>query len=147
MNPLLDAALKYREKGFSVIPCSNDKKPLVPWLPYQQKCATDEEVRQWWAKYPDANVGIITGKISGITVIDFDSQEAIDYFLTNFKGTTPCVDTPRGMHAYFQYEEGTRNTVKVNGLDIDVRSDGGYVIAPPSINADGKPYRWLQEDF
>jgi putative DNA primase/helicase len=147
MNSLLEAALKYQVKGLSVIPCAKDKKPLISWLPYQTNRASVAQIQEWWDKYPGANVGIITGKISGITVIDLDSQEAIDYFLANFKGTTPCVDTPRGMHAYFQYEEGTRNTVKVNGLDIDVRSDGGYVIAPPSVNAEGKLYRWLQEDF
>ena len=143
-SAMLIAALQYREKGFSVIPCGKDKTPLIKWLPHQEKRATEEEIRQWWAKWPNANIGIITGKISGITVLDFDSQEGVENFLANFKGVTPCVDTPRGMHAYFAYEDGIRNTVKVNGFDIDVRSDGGYVIAPPSVNAEGKQYKWIR---
>jgi len=139
----LNHALDYLKAGYSVIPVGPDKKPLFSWKEFQDRKATEDEAAGWYSRNPGANVGIVTGRISGITVLDFDSQAAVDYFLENSKGETPCSDTPRGMHAIYAYEEGTRNTVKVNGLDIDVRSDGGYIVAPPSINAEGKPYRWL----
>lgn len=160
-NPstLLECALQYCKKGLSVIPImgptytygetekektDNSKKPLVSWLPYQKERATEAQIREWWHKWPQANVGIVTGAISGITVFDFDSPETVEYFLANPKGETPYDDTPRGGHSFYAYNEAAKTTVKVGGLDIDVRNDGGYVIVPPSINIEGKQYRWIQ---
>ena len=80
----LKAALEYRNVyGFSVIPLnpSSDpekgKKPLVSWMPYQKARASEEEIREWWRKWPQAMVGIITGKLSGVMVLDGDSDESI----------------------------------------------------------------------
>lgn len=145
MNDCCQHALKYLKAGCSVIPCGKDKRPLISWLPYQEKRATEDEISEWWAKTPDANIAIITGKVSGITVVDCDSNDAAGKFRSIYKGETPTVKTPRGTHYYFKYAEGVRNTVKVAGLDLDVRGDGGYVIAPPSINGEGVGYRWLKE--
>jgi hypothetical protein len=142
MPSTLEAALEYYEMGLSVIPLKKDKRPLISWLPYQQKRASTDEIREWWNKYPQANVGIVTGAISDIIVLDCDSQEAIDSFRSRYKGLTPVAKTPRGMHFYFKYEEGIRNTVKIGNLDMDLRGEGGYVVAPPSINGDGKKYTW-----
>lgn len=140
---MLEAALDYQKRGYSVIPVAKDKKPLISWREYQDRIATPEEIKSWFQKTPDANIGIVTGPISNLTVIDCDSQEAITAVRTIYKGTTPTVKTPKGLHYYFKYAEGTRNTVKVQGLDLDVRSEGGYVVAPPSINAEGKQYSFL----
>lgn len=75
----LDALLTYSQQCFSVIPIApRDKKPLIPWEEYQRRLATPEEIQAWWARWPDANVGIVTGVISGLVVIDLDSQEAKD---------------------------------------------------------------------
>lgn len=77
MSELLSAALSYVKQGFSVIPIqAREKRPLIPWEQYQDRTATDEEIKTWWAKWPDANVEIVTGKISGLVVIDLDSVEA-----------------------------------------------------------------------
>jgi len=141
---MLAAALKYQEMNLSVIPVGKDKTPLVSWREFQDRRASKDEIVNWWTKNPDANVGIVTGEISGITVVDCDSAEAITAFRTNYKGETPTVKTPRGTHYYFKYEKGTRNTVKIGGLDLDLRSSGGYVVAPPSINKELLPYRWLK---
>lgn len=138
-----DQAPALLRAGLSVIPVGPDKKPLIQWAPFQRERASEEQLREWAQRYPHANIGIVTGEISGLTVFDFDDQKAVDFFLQNFKGETPCVDTPKGLHAYFRYD-GSRNTTKVNGLAIDVRSDGGYVVAPPSVNTEGKMYRWHQ---
>lgn len=140
---ILDEALKYSQKGLSVIPIAKDKTPLVPWKEYQERRATEDEIKQWWVKSPNANVGIVTGKISGITVLDCDSTEAIEAFQSIYKGYTVTAQTPRGVHYYFQYKEGTRNTVKIKGIDLDLRSEGGYVVAPPSISSDGLPYSFI----
>lgn len=139
---MINQAIEYAKRGLSIIPCSADKKPLISWLPYQDKRATEDEIRIWWGKYPKANIGIVTGLISGITVLDCDSDDAISKFQEVYKGTTACAKTPRGLHYYFKYEPGVRNTVKIAGLDLDLRGDGGYVVAPPSVNSEGLSYTW-----
>ena len=138
---MLDEALRYRNMNLSVIPVGKDKRPLIPWKEYQERHATLEEITKWFSD-TDANIGIVTGKISGIAVLDCDSQDAINKFRETYTGLTPAVRTPRGMHFYYKYEEGVRNTVKVGNLDMDVRGEGGYVLAPPSVNAQGQAYSW-----
>ena len=98
----------------------------------------------WYKKWPDMNIGIVTGKISNLTVIDCDSQEAIESFYAGYNGKTPNVKTPHGMHFYFQYQEGVRNTARLTE-HIDVRSEGGYVVAPPSVNGEGTAYRFIND--
>ena len=72
------AALLYRDKGFSVIPVKGNKKPYIPWTEFQERKATVEEIEQWWKKWPGANVGIVTGKISGVVVkADPETGEAL----------------------------------------------------------------------
>lgn len=145
-NVTLEKALRYLNLGFSVIPCSKNKKPLIPWQPYQHKLASEDEVQGWWDKYPDASVGIVTGKISGICVIDIDSAEGMagikEYLPDGL--LTPSCQTPRGgMHLYFKMpDEDLRNNA---GLipGVDFRGEGGYVVAPPSVNGTGKGYSWL----
>lgn len=138
---MLEAALEYQKKGLSIIPVGKDKKPLISWKDYQERHATTEELNRWFSN-PEANIAIVTGKISGITVLDCDSQDAINRFRMMYTGLTPAVKTPRGMHFYYKYQEGVRNTVRVGNLDMDVRGEGGYVLAPPSINAQGQEYKW-----
>lgn len=79
MSELLTAALSYHKQGFSVIPLqAREKKPLIAWEEYQSRRAGEEEIRAWWSKWPDANVGVVTGAVSGLVVIDLDSVEAKD---------------------------------------------------------------------
>lgn len=140
----MDAALDYLNRGLSILPLAKDKKPLIQWQEFQTRQPTELEVRQWFKQWPDMNIGIVTGKLSGLTVIDCDSQLAIEYFYSGYKGKTPNVKTPRGMHFYFKYQEGVRNTAKLTE-HIDVRSEGGYVVAPPSVNGEGNAYRFIND--
>ncbi len=146
-NRLLESALTYVQKFcFSVIPVKPDKKPLIKWEPYQKRKATEEEVKTWWTHNPGANVGIITGSISDICVIDVDQPEegmkALSEYLESAK--IPTVSTPRGgFHLYFRIPEKTlpNNARLIPGCDF--RGEGGYIIAPPSRNGTGKGYQWL----
>lgn len=149
---MLKAALYYKNKfGFSVIPIAPGKKspPLVEWEEFQNRKATDEEITEWWTKTPDANIAIITGKISNLAVVDFDKYDpkysedtALEYFPDTI--LTPSVATPGGgTHLYFQSpNEGLRNNARALP-GIDLRAEGGYVAAPPSVNGNGKRYEWL----
>ena len=83
--------------------------------------------------------------MSGITVIDADSADGIEALQEFLPDTLlmPAVKTPKGQHFYFQYEPGIANQVRII-KDTDVRNDGGYVVAPPSINEAGSPYTWIE---
>lgn len=142
---MLEAALRYRRRGFSVIPCKKDKRPLIKWEPYQFNKPSEDEIRQWWTKWPDANIAIACGPVSGVDVLDCDSQEAFDVLNDFYLGesfSTPTVKTPKGRHLYFKHRSGLTNAVRaVKGTDI--RTHGGYVIAPPSKNGENTPYYWF----
>ena len=80
----LKAALYYLSLGFSVIPVSQDKKPLIDWKRYQEELPTEAVIRRWWSNWPDANIGLICGKISGIDVLDIDSEEGLDMVISEY---------------------------------------------------------------
>jgi hypothetical protein len=141
----LDNALKYAERGFSVIPCGSDKKPLVKWEPYQKRKSTKEEIFEWWTKHPKASIAIITGHVSDVSVIDIDEPSGIDavsQYLPSCR--VPTAKTPGGgLHLYFKTPQRPlpNNSRLIPGCDF--RGEGGYIIAPPSVNAEGKAYEWL----
>ena len=145
MTQMLKAALWYRkDRGYSVIPISEGKKPLIKWQQYQKEKPSLEQIQEWWSgKFKGANIGIVTGTISNLTVVDIDSQqgrEAIED-ITPESMLTPTANSPSGgEHRYFRYEEGIGNAVRFLS-DCDIRSEGGYIIAPPSENGRGK-YAW-----
>jgi hypothetical protein len=135
-NNILSHALQYAEAGYSVIPVNtNSKKPLIKWTPYQTKRATPEEITEWFSKWPDAGIGLVTGKISNLFVIDADTPEAIAWVESQLPESLVCpiAETPRGgRHYYFSYE-GCSLTVGTQIFPgVDYRGEGGYIIAPPS---------------
>jgi hypothetical protein len=150
-NIFLTTALHYRDIGLSVIPVKfRDKKPIIPWQEFQKRIASTEEINEWWRKYPSANVGIVTGKVSGIFVVDLDkyapdySEEVFNkYFPENI--ICPTASTARGgQHLYFSYPENSNISIGARNVDgIDFRGEGGFVVAPPSIGENGKPYLWV----
>src|SRR5215831_3135978 len=108
MSDILTAALSYRWERFSVIPIQpRGKTPLIRWEPYQKQRGTEEKIKVWWTKWPDANVGIVTGVVSELVVIDLDSAEARDKlkeFLPSFDLTkVPRSRTGKGWQLFFQH--------------------------------------------
>lgn len=143
----LEAALAYSDKSFSVIPIRPDKKPFIQWQDFQKRRATKEEIKKWFSQWPKANVGIVTGGISGVFVVDCDSQEAYEKIQAMLPECflTAIVKTPRGYHLYFAYaSEKTISNAAGILPGVDVRAEGGYIIAPPSINGEGKAYQWME---
>ena len=141
----MDAALEYAELGWSVIPLSSTQKnPLVKWKKYQTEHATDTQIVDWFEKWPDADVGIVTGAISGLCVVDADNETSRLRAIAEGYESPIKVQTKRGWHYYFKHPmdgviRGPRSGVQAgkhwideNGLDF--RGDGSYVKAPPSTN-------------
>jgi len=143
---LLEAAQKYSAR-FPVIPIKPDKKPFIPWADYQKRLATPGEVRGFWTKYPEAMIGIVTGGISGLLVVDCDTAEGYAAVQEHLPDSLliPTASTPRGgRHLYFAMPGDKNLTVGAGVLPgVDFRGEGGYIIAPPSSNGTGKAYVWL----
>jgi hypothetical protein len=140
---LLETANYYHGIGFSVIPLKpRDKTPLINWTEFQKRRSTQEERTSWFASGLN-NIGIVTGAISGVDVVDFDTMESMKNHL-DFIRSTPVSKTGKGCHALVQHQEGIRNFQKRDDMPgIDLRADGGYIVAPPSIHPNGKQYSWL----
>lgn len=146
---LLEFAKDYLARGFSVIPLvEQEKKPAIAWKEYQTNAPTQEQVEKWFPPGSHRGVGIVTGCISGIVVLDFDSPEAFQHGKRLGLPPTPMVRTKRGFHCYFQIPQGMEipNFQGRKDLpEIDLRGDGGYVVAPPSLFSDGMgQYRWIE---
>lgn len=71
---MVNSALAYGAREWSEIPMQPcGKRPLVAWREYRQRVAGEDEIVRWFRRWPDANVGVVTGRISGIVVVDVDT--------------------------------------------------------------------------
>jgi hypothetical protein len=132
------AAADYRRRGWSVLRLKG-KIPAEPWAEYQQRRMALEEIEE----SPWPGVGIVTGAVSGIVVLDADSPEAVEELTRRGHPATPMVKTARGVHAYFQHPGGELPTRIGLGNGLDLKGDGGYVVAPPSKHPSGSVYEWI----
>jgi putative DNA primase/helicase len=143
---MLEAALKYAARGFPVFPCRG-KRPRTA-KGFHDATTDTATIRAWWAQWPNANIGIPTGRVSGLAVVDVDAEGLPQLAnLERFHGRVPQTVTARtgggGRHLIFRYREGFRTSAGVIARGIDTRGDGGYIIAPPSIHpTTGMPYEW-----
>ena len=149
---LVNEAIKYAELGFAVFPVRQNKAPFTPHGCKDAK--TDiRAIKAWWKRYPDANIGIATGSASGgIVVIDIDIDEDKgvygDESLREWErenGELPetwrAITGRGGYHIYYRSDEKIKNTTNLYP-GIDIRGEGGYVVAPPSIHQNGTCYQW-----
>lgn len=141
-----EAALKYLLKGWPIIPINpTTKKPcLESWKEFQNRLPTEEEVRDWWTKWPWANIGLVTGKISRVSVVDVDPRHGGS--IEGLPETVKSQTGGGGFHYFYQYNPAvySRNGI---GEGRDLKSDGGYVILPPSTHASGNKYKWITPPF
>jgi hypothetical protein len=160
---MLASALDYASVGWHVIPlhhpledggCSCRRNCESPYKHPRTRnglddATTDEAtIQRWWGRGPWSNIGIVTGARSGIVVLDVDGPEGLDNWdeLEQRHGSTPSsflVTTPRGgIHLYLAHP-GRRvpNSAGKLARNVDVRGDGGYVVAPPSRSAGGRGWR------
>jgi hypothetical protein len=145
------AARRYLARGWSLLPLrKHDKRPLISWEHLQIERPTEQDVAEWFRRWPDANVGIVTGEISNLIVLDIDPKHGGDATLERLErkfrplsDTVEAVTGGGGRHLYFAHPGGlTRNRAGL-AQGIDLRGDGGYVVAPPSIHPSGQPYEWV----
>jgi archaellum biogenesis ATPase FlaH len=135
-SPIYTTAKTYLEKKMSIIPVGKDKRPLVAWAEYQNRIATIQELDKWFTDFEYINIAIVTGKISGYTVVDVENGGKYD----DLPPTLTSKTGGGGVHLFYKYCEGIKNLVRVREF-MDIRNDGGYVIVPPSTTDKGT-YEW-----
>lgn len=168
-NPILTAALDYARRGAPVFPCSPvNKQPLVagdkdgngqtiPNTGGLYKATTDEaQIAAWWQRWPSAMIGVPAGRRSGFWGVDPDAPENEGDKDGRVEWAQICAEhlwTPRththltpggGRHLLFKWRDDKpigNSTGQIKGRGIHVRGEGGYLIFPPSIAANGKAYQ------
>ncbi len=147
-NIMLQWALYYQKMGLSIIPV-REKIPLIKWAKYQKEKASEEEIKQWWLQWPNADIGMVTGKASKRLVLDVDGSEGTIF--CSGKGIdlikSPKVKTKKGYQIHFSLPEiQAKTTLAALEKEIDTRGEGGYVKLPPSQFSDGSGcYEWETE--
>lgn len=170
MSLLGDAATLYAGYGWHVFPlhsitddgctcgraldeCASPGKHPRTRNGLKDATTRDSAIRAWWTRWPDANVGVRTGAISSIVVIDIDAGKDGFTSLARLEVdhgesliTKEAETGSGGAHLFYQHpDQELGNTASKLGLGIDTRGDGGYVVAPPSRHASGGWYRWFQD--
>lgn len=168
---LLDSARAYGARGWAVMPvhsiegghctcpdgegCSSPGKHPRTQHGLKEASTDLRRIQRWWARWPDANVAIVTGAVSGLVVLDVDGYHGGDDTLAALvaeheplPSTLQVITGGDGMHYLFAHPgEEIRNTAgKKLGPGLDVRGDGGYVVAAPSLHASGRRYEWVDAE-
>jgi hypothetical protein len=158
------AALEALDRGWSVVPlhtatggrcsCGDSDCPApgkharVRWKSYMELRAGRDQVVRWWRRWPGANVGIVTGAVSGLVVLDVDPRHGGEDTLAELEArngalprTVEALTGGGGQHLYFRHP-GVRVPSRPVAPGLDVKGEGGIVVGPPSVHVSGRPYVW-----
>lgn len=162
--PLASAARAYAEQGIPVFPLvPRAKEPRVSRGCYSATTDLDQ-IQHWWSRWPNANIGIATGKASACWVLDIDprhgglgSLDILERHARDWGATMPLSRTLRqltgggGIHLFYQMPThpgvDPPNGAFAGYQGIDLKKGGGYVLASPSIHPSGMAYQWQNEDL
>jgi hypothetical protein len=163
VNERLDAALTYAARGWPVFPChhptpaggcscgrgycASPAKHPATRRGHHDATTNPETIRRWWQQRPDANIGIRTGGPAGLVVVDLDLPHGAASLRAVARGRLGDLAVVRtgsgGTHLYFHHPGAPlRNSAGRLGAGIDIRAEGGYILAPPSRHITGHTYRW-----
>ncbi|KAA0219700.1 MAG: bifunctional DNA primase/polymerase [Phycisphaerae bacterium] len=149
-NPLLVAALQYAAVGLPVFPCAPCQKRPITEHGFHDATTDEAPIRVWWRDHPGANIGVPTGAVSSIIVLDIDPRHGGDVSIEDLAhryGSLPetamSLTGGGGRHLFLKHPGGqVRCTHGELAPGIDVKGDGGYVVMPPSIHPNGNAYAW-----
>ena len=144
-------ALEYVDRGWSVLPVRPDeKRPYMGnWLQYTHQRATRQQVSSWFASLSGAGVGVVTGKVSGMVVLDVeaDCPTPVEDLLRRWPTRMVSRTGSGGYHLFYAYPHGVgriSNRVRIfEGADL--RADGGFIVLPPTMHSCGRRYEWVEQ--
>ncbi len=152
-KPMVYYALRYAERGFAVFPLREGGKEPLTKNGCKDATQDPQQIQQWWKRWPKANLAIATGSTSGgLVVVDIDidtekgvyGNESLRLWESEFSplpDTLTAITGRGGTHYYFRSDQDIRNRAGV--LEgVDIRGEGGYVVAPPSLHPNGTRYEW-----
>lgn len=155
-QPTMAFTERYAALGLSVIPLDHPAAPIandrdqigkvsaVRWKRYQSTRAGRDEFRGWFGNGTPRNIGIVTGPVGCVVAVDTDSLEGNAWVEANLPATPMMTETAKGRHRFYRHP-GTPVPNKVRIRDgVDIRGDGGYVVAPGSVHVSGHVYREVQ---
>lgn len=147
-----DCALDYASSGWSVLPVRpEEKRPFMSnWLQYNSTKATEEQIKNWFKSLSGAGVGVVTGRISEIVVLDVESacSTPISEILKLYPTGRVAKTGSGGYHLFFKYPVGVthiNNRVRMFE-NVDLRADGGFIVLPPTLHPSGNLYEWINTD-
>jgi Bifunctional DNA primase/polymerase, N-terminal len=167
MNSLGGTALAYAARGWQVLPvhtpiaegcsCGQDCGASAGKHPrtlhgFKEASRHPDRIWHWWRRWPDANIGIRTGQESRLVVLDVDGrhrgEESLEILEATYDRLPPTLTAQSGSggrHLYFQHPgQRITNSAQLAGFaGLDVRGDGGYIVAPPSLHRSGQRYAWV----
>ncbi|MDH3236885.1 MAG: bifunctional DNA primase/polymerase, partial [Alphaproteobacteria bacterium] len=157
INELCEAALQYAAMGWPVFPCKpRGKRPLTRHG-FKDATTDPQTIRDWWQKWPRANVAIATGTDAGFWALDIDvddkrgrnGNQALRQLEARhgaLSKTTQQLTPGGGRHLLFEHPRTKlKNSASKLGPGLDVRGDGGYIIVAPSVHPNGQAYRWAPD--
>lgn len=143
-------AIEYLNSGWSILPVKpEEKRPyMMNWLQYTHSRATREMVENWFKSLSGAGIGVVTGKISNMVVLDVESycktpiEELLKIYPTQMYSRTGS----GGYHLFYQYPTGVSKVSNRVGIfeGADLRADGGFIVLPPTIHPSGGRYEWIK---
>lgn len=145
-----ELAMDYVDSGWSVLPVKpEEKRPyMTNWLQYMHTRATADTVSNWFSTLSGAGIGVVTGKISNIIVLDVENyckipiEELLQKYPTQMYSRTGS----GGYHLFYQYPTGVSKVSNRVGLfeGADLRADGGFIVLPPTVHPSGGKYEWIK---
>ena len=147
---MLDDIIAYAQSEWHLFPLKPRSKEPATRHGFRDATTDTASIKQCWSKHPDFNVGIATGAVCGIFVIDIDPRHGGDETLADLESehgklpdTVEALTGGGGRHIYFKHPGGRVPCGEGKlGAGVDVKGDGGYVVAPPSVHPNGKAYEW-----
>lgn len=122
-------------------------------LKYRTQVTTDfQQINKWWRRWPEANIGMPTGRLSGMIMIDLDNQQAIDWMKEKeYRHDGPLIRTGKGYRLVFRrpnWSKKVKNRSRIipaqPEIGLDILADGGNAVMPPSMHYLLKEYRWAE---
>lgn len=153
MNSVLEQANEYIDQGWSILPVKpSEKRPyMTNWLQYQHVKATKEMAENWFTSLTGAGVGMVTGRISGVVVLDVESycKIPIEELLRRYPTQMVSRTGSGGYHLFYLYPNDVPKIANRVGIfgGADIRADGGFIVLPPTRHPNGRLYEWVKTGF